>query len=110
MEPPALGRSRFALYKARRWRVRLGAFEKITISVPAEMAAALRQSVEDGHYVTESEIVRDALGDWARTRAAEHAKLDKLRTALVEADKGSWFSEDEAFALVEDTIARHERR
>lgn len=87
----------------------MGAFEKITVSVRAEMAAALRQSVEEGRYLTESEIVRDALDDWARARADEQAKIQKLRDALVKADQGPWFSEEEAFAELEITIAQHDR-
>lgn len=88
----------------------MDAFEKITISVPTEMATALRHSIEDGDYLTESEIVRDPLDDWARARAAERAKIGEVRDALVRADQGPWFSEDEAFAAIEDPIARHDRR
>ena len=87
----------------------MGAFEKITVSVPVEMAAALRQSVEDGQYVTESDIVRDALNEWRRVRERRDAKLRWVRDALEKADKGPWLSEDEVFRRLEATIARYDQ-
>ena len=87
----------------------MGAFERITVSVPVEMAAALRQSVEDGQYVTESDIVRDALDEWQRVRERRDAKIASVREALEKAQQGPWMTEEEAFARIEATLARHER-
>jgi antitoxin ParD1/3/4 len=38
--------------------------ERITVTMPEEMAAKLRAAVESGEYATTSEIVREALRDW----------------------------------------------
>ena len=35
--------------------------ERITVTMPAEMAARLRAAVERGEYATTSEVVREAL-------------------------------------------------
>ena len=79
----------------------MGGFERITVSVSSELAAALRQSVADGQYVTESEIVRDALDEWARSRTKARARLERLREELAKADEGPWYSEEEAFGQLE---------
>ncbi len=44
----------------------MSAIERMTITMPAEMAAALRQTVAGGEYASTSEIVREALREWAR--------------------------------------------
>lgn len=66
----------------------MGAYERITVTVPTEIATALRRSVEEGEYATESEIIRGALEDWSRVRAAEQAKVDELRLAIAEGERG----------------------
>lgn len=38
--------------------------ERITVTMPQEMAARLRAAVERGEYATTSEVVREALRDW----------------------------------------------
>jgi antitoxin ParD1/3/4 len=87
----------------------MGAFEKITISIPSEMAAALRESVEDGQYLTEGEIVRNALDDWVRSRVRAKARLQRLREELVKADEGPWYSEEEVSARLEASFAAREQ-
>lgn len=58
------------------------ATERLTVTVPAELAHTMRASVEQGEYAAESEIVREALGDWSRRRAAEQRDLEALREAV----------------------------
>ena len=88
----------------------MGAFEKITVSVPSETAAAMRQSVADGHYVTESDIVGAALADWTRSCEKAKAQSEWLREQLAEADEGPFYSEEEAFAMLEaDDVERQAR-
>jgi len=60
--------------------------ERITVTMPAEMAAKLRAAVERGEYATTSEVVREALRDWSdeqeradRGNAAIRAMLDSAR-------------------------------
>ena len=46
----------------------MSAVERISVTLPAEMAAALRQTVEGGQYASASEVVREALREWSRRR------------------------------------------
>ena len=43
--------------------------QPITISLPPEMAAMVRQTVENGAYSSVSEVVREALRDWSRKQS-----------------------------------------
>ncbi len=56
--------------------------ERMTITMPAEMAETLRQTVAGGEYASTSEVVREALRDWARARDAERRELEELRSAI----------------------------
>lgn len=42
--------------------------EKLSIALPSEMAAIVRQAVDVGEYSSNSEVVRDALRDWTHKR------------------------------------------
>lgn len=80
--------------------------ERITVTMPAEMAAKLRAAVERGDYATTSEVVREALRDWSdeqdridRDNAAIRAMLDSARA-------GGRIAADEVFARVREHVAR----
>ncbi len=60
----------------------MSTIERMTITVPAEMAAVLRQTVAGGEYASTSEVVREALRDWTRRRDAERRDLEALRDAI----------------------------
>ena len=53
--------------------------EKISIALPAEMVAVVRQAVETGEYASSSEVVRDALRDWTQKRSMRQQGIDELR-------------------------------
>lgn len=53
--------------------------EKISIALPPEMVAVLRQAVETGEYASSSEVVRDALRDWTQKRSLRQQGIDELR-------------------------------
>ena len=53
--------------------------EKISIALPPEMVAVLRQAVETGEYASSSEVVRDALRDWSHKRSLRQQGIDELR-------------------------------
>jgi len=64
--------------------------QPITVSLPPEMAAMVRQTVENGSYSSVSEIVREALRDWSRKQSADQQELKELRILLQEAmDSGA---------------------
>ena len=46
----------------------MGKVEKISIALPHDMVADLKEAVERGEYATTSEVVRDALRDWRLKR------------------------------------------
>lgn len=63
----------------------MGAIEKITISLPAEMLAEVRAAVEAGEFTSTSEVIRDALRQWGRKRTVLALNEDELRRLVAEA-------------------------
>jgi len=59
--------------------------EKLSIALPAEMAAVVRQAVEGGEYSSHSEVIRDALRDWTHKRKLREISLTDLRRKWREA-------------------------
>lgn len=59
--------------------------EKISIALPAEMAASVRQAVESGEYASNSEVVREALRDWTHKRNLRQQEVGELRRMWDEA-------------------------
>lgn len=62
--------------------------ERITVTMPQEMAARLRAAVERGEYATTSEVVREALRDWGDEQERKEAGLERLR-GLISAGENS---------------------
>lgn len=85
----------------------MGASERITVAVPTEMADALRQSVKDGEYASEGEIIRDALNDWALARKNDDAELERLREAD---ESGPSIPAEEVWSEIEAQIKSYEHR
>ncbi|WP_172331816.1 type II toxin-antitoxin system ParD family antitoxin [Mangrovicoccus sp. HB161399] len=56
--------------------------ERMTITMPTELAEVLRRAVAGGEYASASEVVREALRDWTRNRDAERLELEALRDAI----------------------------
>ena len=77
--------------------------EKISIALPPEMVALLRQAVDTGEYASSSEVVRDALRDWTHKRRLREEGVAELRqvwqSALRDASPG--VSADEVIARLE---------
>ncbi|MEQ1495031.1 MAG: ribbon-helix-helix domain-containing protein [Novosphingobium sp.] len=59
--------------------------ERITISMPAEMVAKISAAVDAGEYATTSEVVREAMRDWAEQQERREVALASLRAEI---DKG----------------------
>lgn len=59
--------------------------ERMTITLPAEMAAIVKGAVETGDYATSSEVVREALRDWKTKRALQ---IEELAALKGEIDRG----------------------
>ena len=59
--------------------------KRMTITLPADMAAVVKSAVEGGDYASTSEVVREALRDWKTKRALQ---LQELAALKAEIDKG----------------------
>ena len=59
--------------------------ERMTITLPADMAAVVKSAVKGGDYASASEVVREALRDWKTKRALQ---LQELAALKAEIDKG----------------------
>jgi antitoxin ParD1/3/4 len=59
--------------------------ETLSIALPTEIAAVIRQAVEAGEYSSESEVVRDALREWTHQRNFGATCVDDLRKLWLEA-------------------------
>lgn len=72
--------------------------ERITVTMPAEMAAKMRAAVESGEYATTSEIVREALRDWEEYQERRLAKLHQLRAMIREGEESESLDGETALA------------
>ncbi len=59
--------------------------ERMTITLPADMAAIVKGAIDCGDYASASEVVREALRDWKTKRALQ---LQELAALKAEIDKG----------------------
>lgn len=56
--------------------------ERMTIALPADMAAVIRNAVQGGDYASSSEVVREALRDWKARRALQLQELASLKADI----------------------------
>jgi len=56
--------------------------ERLTITLPAIMANAVRNAVEGGDYASTSEVIREALRDWRVKRTVQQQELAALRADI----------------------------
>jgi len=59
--------------------------ERLTITLPSDMAAVVKGAVEGGDYASSSEVVREALRDWKMKRAVQLKEMESLKADI---DKG----------------------
>jgi antitoxin ParD1/3/4 len=79
--------------------------EKISIALPSEMVAVVRGSVANGEYASTSEVVRDALLDWAHKRSLRQQGVAELRQVWQEAWRDTGPGSD-----ADDVLHRLERK
>lgn len=70
--------------------------ERLTITLPAEMAATVKEAVDGGDYASSSEVIREALREWKMKRAIQMQEFLALKADI---DKGL---KDYAEGRVED--------
>jgi antitoxin ParD1/3/4 len=59
--------------------------ERLTVTLPAEMAAVIKGAVAEGDYASTSEVVREAVREWKVKRALQ---LQELAALQADIDKG----------------------
>lgn len=60
----------------------MGAIERLTITLPAEMAGLVKGAVDDGDYASTSEVIREALRDWKLKRELRLRQLAELKADI----------------------------
>jgi antitoxin ParD1/3/4 len=63
----------------------MSTIERMTVTMPADMAAAVKGAVDSGDYASTSEVVREALRDWRMKRTLQ---LNELAALKADIDKG----------------------
>jgi len=58
------------------------ALERVTVTMPTEMTAIIRQAVDDGEYASTSEVVREALREWKTRRQFMQGELATLKADI----------------------------
>jgi len=56
--------------------------ERVTVTMPTEMTAVIKQAVDDGEYASTSEVVREALREWKTRRQLMQGELASLRADI----------------------------
>ena len=56
--------------------------ERMTITLPSNMAAVVKDAVQGGEYASSSEVVREALRDWKTKRALRLQELAALKADI----------------------------
>jgi antitoxin ParD1/3/4 len=56
--------------------------ERMTITLPSDMAAIVKGAVEGGDYASSSEVVREALRDWKTKHALQLQELASLKADI----------------------------
>ena len=60
----------------------MGDIERLTITLPADMARLVKGAVDDGDYASSSEVIRDALRDWKMKRELRLCQLSELKADI----------------------------
>ncbi len=79
--------------------------ERITVTVPTEMAARLRAAVDSGEYATTSEIVREALRDWNVGQPREIQSVQELRAMIEQAGRSPTVDGEEFMGKLRERVA-----
>jgi len=60
----------------------MAGIERLTVTLPADMAAVVKRAVARGDYASASEVVREALRDWKMKRALQLQELAALKADI----------------------------
>lgn len=60
----------------------MAAIERLTITLPADMAGLVKGAVDEGGYASTSEVIREALRDWKLKRELRLGQLAELKADI----------------------------
>ncbi len=60
----------------------MSTIERLTITMPADLAAVVKAAVAGGDYASTSEVMREALRDWKMKRALQQQGFAALQKAI----------------------------
>ncbi len=60
----------------------MSTIERLTITLPADMAGLVKGAVGEGDYASTSEVVREALRDWRLKRELRQVQLAELKSEI----------------------------
>jgi antitoxin ParD1/3/4 len=60
----------------------MGAIERLTITLPSDMAGLVKGAVDEGDYASTSEVIREALRDWKLKRELRLHQLAELKADI----------------------------
>ena len=75
--------------------------ERLSVTLPMEMARIIRSKVESGLYASNSEVVREAMRRWMEAEARRGERLDVIRARIAAADA------DPRASVSDDDVAAH---
>jgi antitoxin ParD1/3/4 len=58
--------------------------EKLSITLPADMARMVRDKVEGGAYASNSEVIREALRVWQEREAVKAHRMEEIREKIAD--------------------------
>jgi antitoxin ParD1/3/4 len=60
----------------------MGVIERLTITLPTDMAGMVKGAVDEGDYASTSEVIREALRDWKLKRELRSRQLAVLQAEI----------------------------
>lgn len=75
--------------------------ERLSITLPTEMAHMIRAKVKEGSYASNSELIREAMRAWQEQEQLRSHRLTTIRAKIAEADA------DPRPSLSEEEVDRH---
>lgn len=58
--------------------------ERLSITLPADMAKLIRGQVAEGRYASNSEVIREAVRAWEEQNTLKEGRLAQMRAAIAE--------------------------
>ena len=60
----------------------MAGIERMTVTLPTDMAGMVKGAVEEGQYASSSEVIREALRDWKLKRELQLQQMTALKADI----------------------------